>query len=250
MAAPSTRQTHIDYCLRRLGDPVIEINVDDDQLEDRVDESLEYFREYHSEALQRTFLKHLVTATDVTNEFITIDSAITQVTKLFSIQTGTSTTNFFDIKYQMMLNDMTDIHGTMGNLAYYDMMQQYLGTIDMMLNGNPQTTFVRKQNRLYIHGDFADGDIVAGKYLVAEVYKEINDSDYTTVWNDLWLKEYTTALFKQQWGQNLIKFDGMVLPGGVTLNGRQIYDDASQDILALRERIRLEHEMPADFFIG
>mgnify|MGYP000241487165 FL=1 len=250
MAAPSTRQTHIDYCLRRLGDPVIEINVDDDQLEDRVDESLEYFREYHSEALQRTFLKHLVTATDVTNEFITIDSAITQVTKLFSIQTGTSTTNFFDIKYQMMLNDMTDIHGTMGNLAYYDMMQQYLGTIDMMLNGTPQTTFVRKQNRLYIHGDFADGDIVAGKYLVAEVYKEINDSDYTTVWNDLWLKEYTTALFKQQWGQNLIKFDGMVLPGGVTLNGRQIYDDASQDILALRERIRLEHEMPADFFIG
>ena len=250
MAAPSTRQTHIDYCLRRLGDPVIEINVDDDQLEDRVDESLEYFREYHSEALQRTFLKHLVTATDVTNEFITIDSAITQVTKLFSIQTGTSTTNFFDIKYQMMLNDMTDIHGTMGNLAYYDMMQQYLGTIDMMLNGTPQTTFVRKQNRLYIHGDFADGDIVAGKYLVAEVYKEINYSDYTTVWNDLWLKEYTTALFKQQWGQNLIKFDGMVLPGGVTLNGRQIYDDASQDILALRERIRLEHEMPADFFIG
>ena len=250
MAAPSTRQTHIDYCLRRLGDPVIEINVDDDQLEDRVDESLEYFREYHSEALQRTFLKHEVTATDVTNEFITIDSDITQVTKLFSIQTGTSTTNFFDIKYQMMLNDMTDIHGTMGNLAYYDMMQQYLGTIDMMLNGTPQTTFVRKQNRLYIHGDFADGDIVAGKYLVAEVYKEINDSDYTTVWNDLWLKEYTTALFKQQWGQNLIKFDGMVLPGGVTLNGRQIYDDASQDILALRERIRLEHEMPADFFIG
>ena len=250
MAAPSTRQTHIDYCLRRLGDPVIEINVDDDQLEDRVDESLEYFREYHSEALQRTFLKHEVTATDVTNEFITIASDITQVTKLFSIQTGTSTTNFFDIKYQMMLNDMTDIHGTMGNLAYYDMMQQYLGTIDMMLNGNPQTTFVRKQNRLYIHGDFADGDIVAGKYLVAEVYKEINDSDYTTVWNDLWLKEYTTALFKQQWGQNLIKFDGMVLPGGVTLNGRQIYDDASQDILALRERIRLEHEMPADFFIG
>ena len=250
MAVPTSRQTHIDYCLRRLGDPVIEINVDDDQLEDRVDESLEYFREYHSEALQRTFLKHLVTATDVTNEFITIDSAITQVTKLFSIQTGTSTTNFFDIKYQMMLNDMTDIHGTMGNLAYYDMMQQYLGTIDMMLNGTPQTTFVRKQNRLYIHGDFADGDIVAGKYLVAEVYKEINDSDYTTVWNDLWLKEYTTALFKQQWGQNLIKFDGMVLPGGVTLNGRQIYDDATQDIDRLRERIRLEHEMPADFFIG
>ena len=250
MASPTSRQTHIDYCLRRLGDPVIEINVDDDQLEDRVDESLQYWREYHSEALQRTFLKHLVTATDVSNEFITIASDIVSVTKLFKVQSGGSTTNFFDIKYQMMLNDMTSIHHSMGNLAYYDMMQQYLGTLDMMLNGTPQITFVRKQNRLYIHGDFADGDIIAGKFLVAEVYKEINDSDYTTVWNDLWLKEYTTALFKQQWGQNLIKFDGMILPGGVTLNGRQIYDDASQDVDKLRERIRLEHEMPADFFIG
>ena len=124
------------------------------------------------------------------------------------------------------------------------MMQQYLSLIDMRLNGQPQTTFVRKQNRLYIHGDFADGDIIAGKYLVAEVYQQINDSDYTSIWNDLWLKEYTTALFKRQWGQNLIKFEGMVLPGGVTLNGRQIYDDALQDI------IRLEFEMPADMFVG
>ena len=251
MATPNTRQSHIDYCLRTLGDPVIEINVDDDQLEDRVDESLEYFREYHSEATFRTYLKHQVTATDISNEFIPIASNIIQVARLFPIEAhGGGTTNFFDIKYQMMLNDMTSMAGTMGNLAYYEMMQQYLSLIDMRLNGQPQTTFVRKQNRLYIHGDFADGDIVAGKFLVAEVYQEINDSDYTSIWNDLWLKEYTTALFKRQWGQNLIKFEGMTLPGGVTLNGRQIYDDATQDVERLRERIRLEHEMPADFFVG
>jgi hypothetical protein len=251
MAVPSTRQTHIDYCLRSLGDPVIEINVDDDQLEDRVDEALEYYREYHSEATFRTYLKHLVTATDVSNEYITIANNIVQVARLFPIEAhGGGTTNFFDIKYQMMLNDMTSIHGTMGNLAYYEMMQQYLSLIDMRLNGQPQTTFVRKQNRLYIHGDFADGDIIAGKYLVAEVYQQINDSDYTSIWNDLWLKEYTTALFKRQWGQNLIKFEGMTLPGGVTLNGRQIYDDALQDVERLRERIRLEFEMPADMFVG
>ena len=251
MAVPSTRQTHIDYCLRSLGDPVIEINVDDDQLEDRVDEALEYYREYHSEATFRTYLKHLVTATDISNEYIPIASNIVQVARLFPIEAhGGGTTNFFDIKYQMMLNDMTSIHGTMGNLAYYEMMQQYLSLIDMRLNGQPQTTFVRKQNRLYIHGDFADGDIIAGKYLVAEVYQQINDSDYTSIWNDLWLKEYTTALFKRQWGQNLIKFEGMVLPGGVTLNGRQIYDDALQDITQLRESIRLEFEMPADMFVG
>ena len=157
----------------------------------------------------------------------------------------------------MMLNDMTSIHGTMGNLAYYEMMQQYLSLIDMRLNGQPQTTFIRKKNRLHIHGDFADGDIIAGKFLVAEVYKEIPTADsagdtngYQTIWNDLWLKEYTTALFKRQWGQNLIKFEGMTLPGGVTLNGRQIFDDALQDITQLRERIRLEFEMPADMFVG
>tara|TARA_R110002096_G_scaffold125521_1_gene271102 strand:- start:1964 stop:2740 length:777 start_codon:yes stop_codon:yes gene_type:complete len=258
MATATSRQSHIDYCLRSLGDPVIEINVDDDQLEDRVDESLEYFREYHSEATFRTFLKHLVTATDVTNEYITIDSGILQVSRLFPITThGGLNGGMFDIKYQMMLNDMTSINHTMGNLAYYEMMQQHLSLIDMRINGTPQVTFVRKKNRLYIHGDMADGDIVAGKYIIAEVYQQIATADsagdnqgYQNIWNDLWMKEYTTALFKRQWGQNLIKFEGMVLPGGVTLNGRQIYDDALQDIDRLRERIRLEHEMPADFFIG
>ena len=258
MASPSSRQSHIDYCLRNLGDPVIEINVDDDQLEDRVDESLEYFREYHSDAIFRTFLKHQVTATDVSNEYITIPDNIVQVSRLFPIEAhGGGTTNFFDIKYQMMLNDFTSMAGTMGNLAYYEMMQQYLSLIDMRLNGQPQVTFIRKKNRLHIHGDFADGDIIAGKFLVAEVYQTIATADsagdvegYQNIWNDLWLKEYTTALFKRQWGQNLIKFEGMTLPGGVTLNGRQIFDDALQEITQLRERIRLEFEMPADMFVG
>ena len=258
MAVATSRQSHIDWCLRSLGDPVIEINVDDDQLEDRVDESLEYFREYHSEATFRTFLKHQVTAADITNEYITIDSGIIQVARLFPISMhGGGTTNFFDIKYQMMLNDMTSINNTMGNLAYYEMMQQYLSLIDSRLNGTPQVTFIRKKNRLHIHGDFADGDITLGKFLVAEVYQVVPTADsagdtqgYQSIWNDLWLKEYTTALFKRQWGQNLIKFEGMTLPGGVTLNGRQLYDDANQDIDRLRERIRLEHEMPADFFVG
>ena len=258
MAVATSRQSHIDWCLRSLGDPVIEINVDDDQLEDRVDESLEYFREYHSDAIFRTFLKHQVTATDVTNEYITIPDNIVQVSRLFPIEAhGGGTTNFFDIKYQMMLNDFTSMAGTMGNLAYYEMMQQYLSLIDMRLNGQPQVTFIRKKNRLHIHGDFADGDIIAGKFLVAEVYQTIATADsagdvegYQNIWNDLWLKEYTTALFKRQWGQNLIKFEGMTLPGGVTLNGRQLFDDALQEITQLRERIRLEFEMPADMFVG
>ena len=187
MANPSSRQSLIDYCLRRLGDPVIEINVDIDQLEDRVDEALQYWQEYHSDATYRTYVSHLVGASDVTNEYVTVS------------------------------NDVI---------------------------------YVSKMNRLYLHGDFNDKDVQAGDYIVYEAYKTVDSSAHTKVWNDMWLKEYTTALIKQQWGSNLIKFEGMQLPGGVTLNGRQIFEDALQEIEKLREKIRMDFEMPADFFVG
>ena len=180
MANPSSRATLIDYCKRRLGDPVVEINVDEDQLEDRVDEALQYYQEYHSDATLRTYLKHLVTSDDVTNEYITVSSDITFITKLFPITSSfNGTRNFFDIKYQMMLNDMASLIHFAGDLAYYEQMQQYLSLLDMKLNGHPQVQFSRKQNRLYIFGDFADNDIRAGDYIVAEVYK-IDDRDWET----------------------------------------------------------------------
>jgi hypothetical protein len=251
MANPSSRDTLIDYCKRRLGEPVVEINVDEDQLEDRVDEALQYYQEYHSDATLRTYLKHQVTADDISNEYITLSSDITFVTKLFPLTSAfTGTRNFFDIKYQMMLNDMSSLLHFAGDLAYYEQMQQYLSLLDMKLNGIPQVQFSRRQNRLYIFGDFADDDIQEDDYIIAEVYKIVDPSAHTSVFNDMWLKEYTTSLIKQQWGQNLIKFEGMQLPGGVTLNGRQIYDDATAEIERLRETIRLEHEMPVDFFVG
>ena len=251
MANPTSRATLIEYCKRRLGDPVIEINVDEDQLEDRVDEALQYYQEYHSDATVRTYLKHQVTSTDVTNEYIPISSDIIFVSKLFPISSSfNSSYNFFDIKYQMMLNDIADLQNFAGDLAYYEQMQQYLSLLDMKLNGTPQVQFSRKQNRLYIFGDFADEDIKAGEYIIAEVYSIVDPETYTSIYNDMWLKEYTTSLIKQQWGQNLIKFEGMQLPGGVTLNGRQIYDDATGEIERLRENLRLEHELPPDFFVG
>ena len=251
MANPSSRATLIDYCKRRLGEPVVEINVDEDQLEDRVDEALQYYQEYHSDATLRTYLKHQVTTDDISNEYITLSSDITFVTKLFPLTSAfTGTRNFFDIKYQMMLNDMASLIHFAGDLAYYEQMQQYLSLLDMKLNGIPQVQFSRRQNRLYIFGDFADDDIQEDDYIIAEVYKIVDPSAHTSVFNDMWLKEYTTSLIKQQWGQNLIKFEGMQLPGGVTLNGRQIYDDATAEIERLRETIRLEHEMPVDFFVG
>lgn len=250
MAIPTSRATLIDYCLRNLGEPVIEINVDPDQLEDRVDEAVQYYQQYHSDATLRTFLKHEVTADDVTNEYISLASSVQIVSKLFRVHGDRSVRNFFDIKYQMHMNDIANMHTYIGDLAYYEQMQQYLSLLDMRLNGTPQVQFSRMQNRLYIHGEFQDKDIIAGDYIVAEIYETIDPDTHTNVYNDMWLKEYTTALIKRQWGANLIKFEGMQLPGGVMLNGRQLFDDAGADIERLRETIRLEHEMPADFFVG
>tara|TARA_A100001388_G_scaffold210641_1_gene161135 strand:+ start:411 stop:1166 length:756 start_codon:yes stop_codon:yes gene_type:complete len=251
MATPTSRATLIEYCKRRLGDPVIEINVDDDQVEDRVDEALQYYQEYHSDATVRTYLKHQITATDVSNEYITLSNNILFVSKMFPLESSfNQSRNFFDIKYQMMLNDIADLMNFAGDLAYYEQMQQYLSLLDMKLNGHPQVQFARRQNRLYIFGDFADGDIKEGDFIVAEVYTIVDPSAHTSVFNDMFVKEYTTALIKQQWGTNLIKFEGMQLPGGVILNGRQIYDDATGEIEALRQRVRDEHELPPDFFVG
>ena len=250
MASPNSRATLIDYCKRRLGDPVIEINVDEDQLDDRVDEALQYFREYHSEATYRGYLQHKVTTTDADNKYISIGSGIQQVTKLFKLSSAVFSRNMFSIKYQMHMNDIANMTSYIGDLAYFEQVQQYLGLLDMKLNGAPQVDYVRKQGRLYIHGEFEEEDIKVDDYIVAEVYNIISDTDHTAVWDDMWLKEYTTQLIKMQWGSNLIKFEGMQLPGGVTLNGRQIYDDAFTELERLREKLRNDHELPVDFMVG
>ena len=251
MANPNSRDTLIDYCKRRLGEPVIEVNVDEDQVEDRVDEALQYYQEYHSDATVRTYLKHQVTATDVSNEYITLPSNILFVSKLFPLESSfNQSRNFFDIKYQMMLNDIADLQNFAGDLAYYNQMQQYLNLIDMQLNGKPLVQFQRHQHRLHILGDLNDGDIKKDDFIILEVYQIVDPNSFTSVYNDKFVKEYTAALMKRQWGQNLIKFEGMQLPGGVTINGRQIYEDALQEIERLRESVRLEHEMPPDFFMG
>lgn len=251
MASPNSRQSLIDYCLRRLGAPVIEINVDPDQIEDKVDDALQVYRDYHSDGTIRTYLKHQITSTDVTNGYITMDPSINYVSRLFPISTGIGATrNFFDIKYQMALNDIASMYSYIGDLAYYEQMQQYLSTLDMLTAGTPQITFSRRQNRLYIWGDFTDGDIKAGDFIIAEVYQIISPDGATAIYNDSFIKNYTTALIKQQWGMNLMKFEGMQLPGGVTLNGRQFYEDATAELEQLKDNMRLEQEMPIDFFVG
>ena len=253
MANPNSRATLIDYCKRRLGEPVIEINVDEDQVEDRVDEAIQYYREYHSDATYRGYIKHLVTNTDVSNKYISIPSTVHFLKRLIPISSNFGTSyNFFDIKYQMMLNDIADMNNFAGDLAYYESLQMHLSLLDMKLNGTPQVEYSRKQNRLYIFGDIGDGntDIKADDYVLAEVYSIVDPDTHTSVYNDIWLKAYTTSLIKEQWGLNLMKFEGMQLPGGVILNGRQLYDDAQGELSDLRDKIRLEHELPADFMVG
>ena len=251
MATPSSRDELIDYCLRRLGAPVIEINVDIDQLEDRTDDTLQLFQEYHTDAVVRTFLKHQVTADDVTNGYIAVDDSITYIKKLFQINsTGGSSAGMFDIKYQISLNEIYDLNTFIGDLAYYEQIKQYLSLIDQMLTGQPQIDFNRHQNRVYIHGEFSEQNIKAGDYLVFETFKIVDPQTYTDVYNDLFVKEYLTQAIKQQWGANLIKFEGMQLPGGVTLNGRQLYDDATQEMLRLEEKLRTTYELPVDFLVG
>ena len=249
--AVTNRDELIEYCLRSLGDPVIEVNVDPDQLEDRIDEAIEFYQTFHSDATTKTYLKHLVTADDVTNEYIPLPANVLYVTKLFPPASSSgASTGMFDVKYQMMLNDITDLQNFAGDLAYYEQMQQWLTLLDSKLTGQPQINFARRQNRLYIRGDFADKDITAGKYLIVECTSAIDPETFTSVYDDKFLKKYATQLIKKQWGANLSKFEGMQLPGGVSLNGRQLYEDAVAELEKLEETIILEYEFPADFFVG
>ena len=248
MANPSSRQELIDYCLRRLGAPVIEINIDDDQLEDRVDEALQFYQTYHSDAIVRTYVKHQVTAADIANEYISLNDQYTYVRKVFPFSEENSSINMFDARYQIHLNDIFDM-GAMGNLSNYVMTQQYMSTLNQMLNGSEQIRFSRHQNRLYIDTDWGV-DIKEDQYIIVDVDAVIDPTQFSEVYNDMWLKRYTTALIKQQWGVNLSKFEGMQLPGGVILNGRATMEDANAEIEKLEEEIRLNFEMPVDFYVG
>ena len=250
MAKPNSRQTLIDYCLRALGAPVLEINVDEDQLDDRVDQALEYFREFHYDAYVRTYIKHQLTADDVTNKYITTAANVLQVKRVLPFTLTSAGSGMFDVKYQLMLNDITNMTSFLGDVGYFSQIQQYTQLLDMTLNGHPQHDYSYHQDRIYIHGDFEDETIKAGDYVVFEATIAVDTTDHTSVWDNKFLKKYTTALFKQQWGANLMKFEGMQLPGGVTMNGRQIFEDALQEIQKLEEDVRLEHEEPPAFFVG
>lgn len=248
MARPNTRSALIDYCLRRLGAPVLEINVDDDQVDDRIDDALQFYQEYHSDAVQKVYLKHQITAEDITNEYIPISDGTIFVTRILNISSSLSSSNMFSAKYQMFLNDLYNLNH-MGTMTNYVQTMSYMSMIDTVISGSGEITFFNRHlNQLHLRMDWSD--ILVGQYIVVEGYQIVDPSTYSDVYNDMFLKQYATALIKQQWGANLIKFEGMVLPGGVTLNGRQMFDDATAEINLIREQMQLSYEIPPMFFVG
>jgi hypothetical protein len=321
MAQPNSRTTLIDYCLRSLGSPVIEINVDEDQVDDRIDEALQFYQTYHADAIEKFYLKHEVTNSsltltaaiatnftvgetvtggtsgaqavvktvsgsiitynrpkdlnkqfaaaetitgdgssstavissiskgDIENGYIAIPTLITDVVRVMPIRDTVSSSDMFDIRYQIHLNDLHSV-GFMGSLTEYVMSQQYLSLLDTVIDSDDKhINFDKHKNQLDIFMDW-DEEVQKGDYLVVECYRIIDPNTYTDVYNDYFLKRYATALIKRQWGTNLIKFEGMVMPGGVTFNGRQMFDDATEEITKLEEEARLNWEQPVDFMVG
>ena len=248
MASVNSRQGLIDYCLRRLGQPVIEINIDEDQLEERVDDALEYFQEYHFDGVEKVFLKHLITAEDITNEYIPMGDPVISVVRVLPIPSFDSFQGgFFNEEYQLRLNDLNSFSGS--SLIQWEMTQQNFSLVEQLFSIAPTMMFNRKQNRVYLEADWNEKFSV-NDILVVEAYRALNPSTFPEVWNDMFLKKYATALIKRQWGENLKKFQGVVLPGGITLDGKSIYDEAVEEIAKIEEQMSLSYELPADGYVG
>ena len=283
MASPSNRTEFVNYCKRQLGAPVLEINIADEQVEDVIDDAVQYFQERHFDGVAQAYLKYKITQDDIdrgrasmeTNKkqtgittttatadiagtdttfsyyensnFLQIPPAVIGVTKIYHFDgTNTMTNNMFSVKYQMFLNDIYYWGAT--ELLTYAMTKTYLEDINFLLTTEKQIRFNKRMDRLYLDIDW--GSVSKNDYLVIDCFSQLNPSDYGRVWNDSFLKKYATALMKRQWGQNLLKFQGVKLPGGVELNGRQIYDDAEKDLEIIREQMSNTYELPPLDMIG
>ena len=258
MPSVTNRQTFKEYCLRRLGFPTIDINVDDDQVEDRIDDALQYWQDYHFDALQKLYYIKRLDATDMANRYINLDPSVTVdsqnnhvniigVTRVFPITDAISSANMFDLRYQLRLNELYDF--TSASYINYTLTMQHLRSLEIMFTGEVPIRFQRHMHRLFIDWNWG-ASIQEGAVVIAECYATIKPEDYIAVWNDRWLKEYATALIKRNWGTNLKKFAGVQLPGGVVLNGQQIFDEATQEIKDLELEMANSYELPVDWYLN
>ena len=282
MAQPSSRQGLIDYCKRQLGSPVLEINVADEQIDDLVDDAIQYFQERHFDGVGQVYLKYQITQDDIdrgrapaganptagiastsataniagsnvtfnykeNSNFIQVPPSIIGIQKIYHFDgTNTTTNNMFSVKYQLFLNDIYYWGST--EILTYAMTKTYLEDIDFLLTTQKQIRFNQRMDRLYLDIDWSS--VVAGDYLIIDCYRALDPNDFSRVWNDSFLKRYLTALVKRQWGRNLIKFNGVKLPGGIEFNGRQLYDDAQKELDVIRETMSNTYELPPLDMIG
>ena len=281
MAKPTTRQELKDYCYRQLGAPVLEINVGDDQADDLMDDAIQFFNERHYNGVEKMYLKHELTQEDIdrgkadgtsgvgivttsvnsssvsglgtvtsnwyeNSNFIPVPDSVIGVEKVFKFDSSTISSGMFSIKYQLFLNDLYQFNSI--DLLQYSMVKTYLEDIDFLLTTDKQIRFNQRQDRLYLDIDWAAEE--AGQYIVLECYRALDPTAYSQIYNDPWLKKYLTALLKKQWGQNLIKFKGVRLPGGIEFNGREIYEDGQREIDTLLEKMTSEYEVPPLDMIG
>jgi len=272
MAIPTTKATFKSYCLRNLGFGVIDINVSDDQADDRIDEALQYFAQYHYDGVERMYLKHLITSAEVTrarandtatatdkidstvtadwlegNNWIPVPDTVVSVIQVYPFNEG-STSNMFDVRYQLRLNDLYDFSSQ--SILHYDMTMKHLDFLDHILVGETPIRFNQHQNRLYIDMDWANDVTADEDFILIECFRKLDPTTYTDIFDDIYLKRYATALLKRQWGANLSKFNGVTMLGGVTMNGETLYSQAQEEILRLEEQIQLAFELPPMYQIG
>lgn len=279
MAQPASRSDLINYCKRQLGAPVLEINIADEQVDDLVDDALQYFHERHFDGVVQTYLKYKITQDDIdrgrgrggsnpigivtttatstvgiaatfsyeeNSNFIQVPPSVIGINKIFRFDNSTISGGMFSLKYQLFLNDLYFFNSM--EMLSYAMTKTYLSDIDFLLNTEKQIRFNQRQDRLYLDVDW--GNVELGEYIVLDCWRLLDPNDFTRVYNDSFVKRYLTALIKRQWGQNLIKFQGVKLPGGIELNGRQIYDDAEKDLEIIREQMSNTYELPPLDMIG
>ena len=277
MAKPTTKQELIDHCLRKLGAPVLEVNVSDEQLDDCIDDAIQYFQERHFDGVERMYLKYKITQDDLdrgranapsgtgmvattgsntsssftntwyeNSNYINVPDSVIGVEKVSKFDTSSISGGMFSIKYQLFLNDLYFFNSV--ELLQYQMTKRYLEDIDFLLTTDKQIRFNKRQDRLYLDIDWGSQD--KDQYLVLDCYRALDPSTFSGVYNDSFLKRYCTALIKKQWGQNLIKFKGVKLPGGIEFNGREIYQDGVEEVNAIRDQMSSTYELPPLDMIG
>lgn len=247
MAVPSSRSTFKEWCLRKLGKPVIEINVDDDQVEDRIDESLRYYWDYHFDGTEKIYYKHQITNTDVANTYITLPENIIGAVRVFPVSDPmVSSDDLFNIRYQIALNDLYTL--TSVSMVPYYMVMEHLALVQELLVGQQPIRYNRHRNRLHIDTDW--NDLKVGEFLLIEAYEVVDPDTWTDAWGDRWLQQYATAKIKMQWGNNLKKYEGMQLPGGIMFNGQRIYDEAKEEIEKLETEMISSYSLPVMDMIG